>query len=66
MTYFTGDIHGNPSKIRAFCKRKELTAKDTIVILGDVGANYFGDARMALVQLLMMAESRPDGVWEGD
>jgi len=45
MTYLTGDIHGMPAKIQHFCRRMKLTAEDTIVILGDVGANYFGDAR---------------------
>ena len=45
MTYFTGDIHGSPIKIQHFCRQMNLTANDTVVILGDVGANYYGDSR---------------------
>lgn len=40
MTYFTGDIHGDPRGIVHFCDSKNLTEEDIIVILGDVGANY--------------------------
>ena len=45
MVYFTGDIHGWPFKLQVFCRYMELTEKDTIVILGDVGANYYGGKR---------------------
>ena len=45
MVYFTGDIHGSPFKLQVFCRYMELTEKDTIVILGDVGANYYGGKR---------------------
>ena len=45
MVYFTGDIHGVPWKIIKFADKMELTSKDTIVILGDVGVNYFLDER---------------------
>ncbi len=41
MVYFTGDIHGSPLRIIEFAKKFSLTSNDTIVILGDVGANYF-------------------------
>lgn len=41
MIYFTGDIHGSPYKLQKFCKKKNLTKEDIIVILGDVGANYY-------------------------
>jgi 3-oxoacid CoA-transferase subunit A len=40
MIYFTGDIHGSGFEVVRFCKRFHLTAADTVVILGDVGANY--------------------------
>ena len=40
MTYITGDIHGDPQRILDFCAKNELTAKDVIVILGDVALNY--------------------------
>ena len=45
MVYITGDIHGNPKRIRTFAERFGLTEGDVIIILGDVGANYYGDER---------------------
>lgn len=45
MVYFTGDIHGSPYNIIRFAKRMKLTCSDVIVILGDVGANYYGNER---------------------
>ena len=45
MIYYTGDIHGEPSRVIKFADKLNLTSKDTIVILGDVGANYFQDFR---------------------
>ncbi len=45
MVYFTGDIHGSPYNIIRFSKRMKLTRSDIIVILGDVGANYYGNER---------------------
>ncbi len=41
MIYYTGDIHGSPKRILKFSRIWELTEDDTIVILGDVGANYY-------------------------
>lgn len=45
MVYFTGDIHGSPWGIRRFCERAKLTEDDIVVLLGDVGLNYFCDKR---------------------
>ncbi len=45
MVYFTGDIHGYPWVVSKFCRKLKLTADDVIVLLGDVGANYYGDER---------------------
>lgn len=45
MIYYTGDIHGSAKGIVAFAQRYELTESDIIVILGDVGANYYGNRR---------------------
>ena len=47
MIYYTGDIHGSTVEIVTFCERFKPTKDDTIVILGDVGANYFGNERDA-------------------
>ena len=45
MIYYTGDIHGSAKGIAAFAQHYELTESDVIVILGDVGANYYGNRR---------------------
>ena len=47
MIYYTGDIHGSKLEIVTFCMRFQPTKDDTIIILGDVGANYFGNERDA-------------------
>lgn len=47
MIYYIGDIHGIPWKITSFCKKVKTPETDTIIILGDVGANYYGDLRDA-------------------
>jgi 3-oxoacid CoA-transferase subunit A len=41
MVYFTGDIHGSGSGIVGFCEQYGLGDVDTVILLGDVGANYF-------------------------
>lgn len=45
MIYFTGDIHGEPWGIKKFCTRMKLTNEDIVILLGDVGVNYYGDTR---------------------
>lgn len=45
MIFYTGDIHGNPDNIVAFAEDHNLTNEDVIVILGDVGANYYANKR---------------------
>lgn len=45
MIYFSGDIHGYPWDVKKFCKKYKLTQEDILVLLGDVGANYYGDQR---------------------
>jgi len=47
MVYYTGDIHGSKFEVTRFCKRMNLTRSDILVILGDVGANYYGGKRDA-------------------
>ena len=43
--YITGDTHGNFSRIAAFCRERHTTKEDVLIILGDVGLNYFLDER---------------------
>jgi len=45
MVYYTGDIHGGKYEIVRLCKRMNLTSDDIVVILGDVGANYYENER---------------------
>ncbi len=45
MVFYTGDIHGNPDNIVYFSHKYNLTSEDIVVMLGDVGANYYGDRR---------------------
>ena len=45
MIYYTGDIHGDPRHIIRFCRTFDLGSEDTVVLLGDVGANYSLDWR---------------------
>ena len=45
MVFYTGDIHGDPRNVVKFSERLRLTKEDIIVILGDVGANYYLDER---------------------
>lgn len=53
MIYFTGDIHGSKKEIEQFCRRINPTDQDTIVLLGDVGANYSLDDRDWLLKLTL-------------
>lgn len=45
MVYITGDIHGNPEFLIYRAQQLGLTKDDIIVILGDVGANYYLNKR---------------------
>lgn len=53
MIYFAGDIHGKPDKICRFCQEYKLTKDDVLVLLGDVGANYYGDTRDKYVKAVL-------------
>lgn len=41
MVYITGDIHGDFRDLVAFSQERGLTADDIVIILGDVGVNYY-------------------------
>lgn len=46
MNYITGDTHGKFSRIYEFCdQQQDLSKEDIMIILGDVGLNYFCDKR---------------------
>jgi 3-oxoacid CoA-transferase subunit A len=42
MVYITGDTHGNFDDIEEFCEENETTNSDVLIILGDVGINFYG------------------------
>lgn len=43
MIIVSGDIHGEVARVRNMVSRFQLNKEDTIVLLGDVGLNYFGN-----------------------
>lgn len=43
--FLTGDTHGDFRRIACFCDQVETSKDDVLIILGDVGINYFGDDR---------------------
>lgn len=45
MVYITGDTHGDLTRIKNFIVRFNCTADDIIVILGDVGINFYGSSQ---------------------
>lgn len=45
MIVVSGDIHGSTARITLLCEELRLTEKDILILLGDVGANYFCDDR---------------------
>lgn len=53
MIYFSGDIHGNPDDICRTCQVRKIGKGDILVLLGDVGANYYGDSRDNYVKAML-------------
>ncbi len=53
MVYYTGDIHGDISRVISFIENNKLTSEDILVLLGDVGLNYYGDKRIDKMEFLM-------------
>lgn len=45
MVLITGDMHGQTMRVTDAIRRFELTVDDCIVILGDVGLNYYGNKK---------------------
>lgn len=53
MIYFTGDIHGAVDGIGDFINIIHPTMEDVIVLLGDVGANYYTGRRDNLLKAFL-------------
>ena len=45
MIYITGDKHGRFDSIEYFCNAKHTTKDDILIVLGDLGVNYYGGRR---------------------
>jgi len=43
LIYITGDTHRDFSRIAMFCWANQTTIDDVLIILGDVGINYYGN-----------------------
>ena len=50
MTIITGDTHGDFQRIEAMCVLVGTTADDLLIILGDVGINYYGGKKDAMLK----------------
>ena len=53
MVYFTGDIHGAVDSIVDFIDKVHPTKQDVLVLLGDVGANYYSGCRDHLLKAFL-------------
>lgn len=58
MFYLTGDTHGDLYRVVSFCTDNNLTKDDTVIILGDVGLNYYGNTR-DLFQKELISKTAP-------
>ena len=56
MVYFTGDIHGTIDSIVDFISKANPTKDDVIVLLGDVGANYYRGHRDHLLKSFLIID----------
>jgi 3-oxoacid CoA-transferase subunit A len=45
MIYITGDTHGDFSRYIEFTARMKPTEKDSMIVLGDAGLNYYGGGK---------------------
>lgn len=45
MIFIHADPHGNYNKIKKFCKKRNTTKEDIMIILGDVAFNFTGDEK---------------------
>ena len=57
MIFFTGDIHRNVNGVADFINKVHPTMEDVIVLLGDVGANYYNGRKDYLMKQWLNAVS---------
>ena len=75
MIYITGDKHGHFDSIEAFCNEQHTTKDDVLIVLGDLGVNYYGGRRdrsrknylnslpITIVAIRGNHERRPEKSW---
>lgn len=52
MIYITGDTHREFSRIFNLCEKMKTTKADILIILGDVGINYYGEEDKEIKKVL--------------
>ena len=55
MIFITGDTHGEFQRIKNLCEKAHTNRDDTLIILGDVGLNYYGGKRDRIRKTLVAA-----------
>lgn len=55
MIYITGDTHGDFDRVKQFCQKMDTSQEDILIVLGDVGSNYYGGRRDRIRKMLVEA-----------
>lgn len=55
MIYITGDTHGDFDRVKEFCQKIDTSKEDILIVLGDVGLNYYGGRRDRIRKMLVEA-----------
>lgn len=55
MIYITGDTHGDFDRVKEFCQKMDTSKEDILIVLGDVGLNYYGGRRDRIRKMLVEA-----------
>lgn len=56
MIYITGDKHADFTNIYYFCENYKTSKKDTLIILGDAGINYYANKIDEVVKNILLEE----------
>ena len=55
MIYITGDTLGDFDRVKQFCQKMDTSKEDILIVLGDVGLNYYGGRRDRIRKMLVEA-----------
>ena len=50
MIYITGDKHADFKDVFYFCYANKTTIKDTLIVLGDAGINYYTNEKAYMLK----------------